>query len=284
MEKPDVSIVVPTYDSAETLTRCLMSMKNQTHSSYEVVIVDNFSSDKTMEIVKKFEARTIQKRGNAALARNIGAANSIGQYILFLDSDQALSPTVVEECIKKCREERAGMVRIPEIFVGRGFWSNCSAVWKNYYQKVEQLYGATKDILSGEPRFFAREQISRLGMFNMALVWGEDYDLYERLREANVKEATCKSSVYHYELVSLRGFLVKNLHYGKYMPTFVQQTQRHILPSMVRHALLTTREVSRDFWKSPATIVGCVILLCLKAYAIMVSSPVGFLAQATRRW
>jgi arabinofuranan 3-O-arabinosyltransferase len=282
MERPKVSIIVPTYNSARTLTECLTSIRNQTHSSYEVVIVDNFSTDHSLEIAKEFKAKIIRKEGSAALARNIGVANSTGQYLLFLDSDQALSPMVVEECIRNCSEEKAGMVRIPEIFIGKGFWGSCSAVWKNYHQKVEQLYGATKNILSGEPRFFARAQISRFGMFDTALVWGEDYDLYERLRKAGLREAICKSSVYHYELASLRGILVKNLHYGKYMPTFIRQTQKDILPLMVRHALLTLREVSRDFWKSPATIVGCVILLCLKAYAIMVSSPVGLLIEVTK--
>ena len=283
MEKPDVSIIVPTCNSGKTLAECLASIENQTYPSCEVVIVDNFSNDTTLEIAKEFKAKMLRRKSNAALARNIGVANSIGQYVLFLDSDQVLSPTVVEECVEKCKKEEAEMVRIPETFIGKGFWGYCSAVWKNYYQKAEQLYGATKNILSGEPRFFVREQINRVGMFDITLIWGEDYDLHERLKAVNAKEAMCASSVYHYELASLRGILAKNLHYGRYMPAFIRQAPKHILSLMVRHALLTLREVSRDFRKSPATIVGCVVLLCLKAYTIIIGSTAGLLAEASRR-
>ena len=283
MKKPDVSIIIPSYNSGKTLAECLASIENQTYPFCEVVIVDNFSNDNTLEIAKEFEAKMLLRKSNAALARNIGVENSAGQYVLFLDSDQVLSPTVVEECVEKCKKEKVEMVRIPETFIGKGFWGHCSAIWKNYYQKAEQLYGATKNILSGEPRFFVREQINRVGMFDVTLVWGEDYDLYGRLKEVNAKEAICASNVYHYELVSLPEILAKNLHYARYMPAFVSQTQKHILSLMVRHALLTLREVFRDFRKSPATIVGCVILLCLKAYAAVISFSVGLLVRAGRR-
>lgn len=283
MRKPEVSIIIPTYNSEKTLVSCLNSVVAQTYPFYEIIIVDNFSTDNTLRTARRFKAKVLQRKGNPALARNVGVSKSTGKYVLFLDSDQVLSPTVIQECLQKCQNGQAEMVRIPEIFVGREFWSNCSAVWKNHYQKVEQLYGSTKSIVSGEPRFFARERISQLGMFDTALVWGEDYDLHERLREANAREAMCKSSIYHYELTSLRGILAKNLYYGKYMPTFVQHTHRHILSLMIRHAVLTLREVSRDFRKSPATIVGCVILLCLKAYITTISFPAGLLVDASRR-
>jgi len=283
MEKPEVSIIVPTYNSGETLAESLKSIKGQTYPSYEVVVVDNFSSDDTLKKAKEFKAKTMQQKCNAALARNIGVTNSVGRYILFIDSDQILSPTVVEECVEKCLNEKAGMVRIPEIFIGKGFWGSCSAVWKNYYQKVEQLYTAYGNILSGEPRFFVREQITRVGMLDTALIWGEDYDLYEKLKKANVKEAVCKSSVYHYELTSLKGILVKNLYYGKYIPIFMKHTQKQIFPLMLRHALLTLKEISRNFKSSPATIVGCAILLCLKTYTLIVSLPVGLLFPIDER-
>ncbi|MDH5754022.1 MAG: glycosyltransferase family 2 protein [Candidatus Bathyarchaeota archaeon] len=275
LEMPKVSIIIPTYNSGETLAECLKSIHGQNYLFYEVIVVDNFSSDDTLKIAKEFGAKIIQQKCNPALARNIGIANSTGKYILFLDSDQVLSPSVVEECVRKCENEKVGMVRIPEVFTGESFWSFCSAVWKNYYEEVERLYGSSRNIIHGEPRFFIKEQITRVGMLDTALFWGEDYDLYEKLKKANVKEAKCKSKIYHHELISIRKILIKNLRYGKSMPIFLQQTKKQVFSLMLRHALLTFREVFRNFKKSPGIIVGCAVLLCLKTYSRVIGLLIG---------
>jgi glycosyltransferase involved in cell wall biosynthesis len=275
LEKPKVSIVIPTYNSGETLEECLESVRGQKYLFYEVTVIDNFSNDATLEIAKEFGAKIIQQKCNPAHARNIGIANSTGKYVLFLDSDQVLSPSVVEECVEKCESAKAGMVIIPEVFIGKEFWSSCSAIWKNYYEEVERLHGGDRNIIHSEPRFFIKEQITHVGMLDTALLWGEDYDLYEKLKGANVKEAECKSKIYHYELTSIQNVLVKNLRYGKSMPVFLQQTTKQVFPLMVRHSLLTFGEVFRNFKESPAIIVACAVLLCLKSYSMVVGFLLG---------
>jgi len=279
LENLNVSIIIPTYNSGTTLAECLKSVHGQSYPFYEVIVVDNFSNDDTLKTAKEFAAKIMQQKCNPALARNVGVANSTGKYILFLDSDQILSPSVVEECIKKCKNRKVGMVRIPEVFIGKGFWSRCSAVWKNYYAKVEQLYGAGENIIHGEPRFFIKEQIARVGMLDATLLWGEDYDLYEKLKKVGVKEESCKSKLYHYELASIRKIMIKNLRYGKSTPIFIQQTKKQIFPLLLRHALLTFREVFRNFKKSPAIIMGCGVLLYLKTYSMTIGLLIGYLPK-----
>jgi glycosyltransferase involved in cell wall biosynthesis len=275
LEKPKVSIVIPTYNSEETLAECLKSVHSQNYPFYEVIVVDNFSNDGTLKTAKEFGAKIIQRKCIQALARNIGITNSTGKYILFLDSDQVLSPSVIEECVRKCESESFGMVRIPEVFIGKSFWGSCSAAWKNCYSKVEELYGASENIITGEPRFFVKEQIIHVGMLDASLLWGEDHDLYDRLKKMKLKEAWCRSKLYHYEPTSIKKILVKNLRYGKSMPIFMQQTKKQIFPLLLRHALLTFREVFKNFKKSPAIIVGCAVLLYLKTYSIMIGLLIG---------
>jgi len=270
LEKPKVSIIIPTYNSGETLEECLRSIQGQNYPFYEVIIVDDFSDDGTLETAKEFGAKIIQQKCNPAQARNIGIANSTGKYALFLDSDQVLSQTVVEECVEKCENEKIGMVIIPEVFTGKDFWSFCSAVWKNYYEEVERLYGRSRNIIHSKPRFFIKEQMIGVGVLDNSLLWGEDYDLYERLKKANVKEAECKSKIYHYELTSIRDVLIKNLRYGKSMTSFMQRTKQRVFPMMFRHALLTFREVFRNFRKSPVIVMGCAVLLCIKSCSMVI--------------
>jgi GT2 family glycosyltransferase len=267
-EKLKVSIIVPTYNSGKVFAECLKSIYSQAYPFCEVIIVDNFSSDDTLEIAKSFGAKIVQRKCNPALARNIGVANSTGEYILFIDSDQILSASVIEECVRKCKDEDVEMVKIPEIFIGSGFWSSCSAAWKNSYFEVEKLY-KRENIMAGEPRFFVKECIIQVGMLDDSLLWGEDYDLYKRMRTMGLKETSCKSKLYHYEPASINKILIKNLQYGKSMPIFLQQTKKKIYLPMLKHALSTFKEVFKNF-KRPSILVGCAFLLFVKTCSTVI--------------
>ena len=269
METPEVSIIIPTHNSAQTLPSCLKSVRNQIYKHLEVIVVDDLSSDETVKISESFGAEIILRKSNQAEARNVGVAQSSGEYVLFLDSDQILSPSVIEECVEKCVQEKAEMVRIPEVFVGKGYWSVCSAVWKNRYEKVEHLYGRRSGLMHGEPRFFVKARIQDLGMFDTLLVWGEDYELYERLKSANVKEGFCTSVLYHLEADSLKQILLKNLRYGRWMPAFVKQTDRLIFPSMLSHALLTFAQIVKEPQK-PDVVFGCFLLFFVKSSSMLI--------------
>jgi len=275
LEKSRVSIIIPTNNSGETIEECLRGIQSQHYPLYEIIVVDNFSEDNTLRIAKNLGAKTIQQKCNPAQARNIGVDNSTGKYVLFLDSDQVLTPTVVKECVEKCENEKIGMIVIPEVFMGKGFWSSCSAAWKNCFEEVARLYGDRRDMIHNEPRFFIKEEIAQVGMLDNNLLWGEDYDLYRKLEKANVREAECKSKIYHYELTSFKDTLIKNLRYGKSMPIFVKQTKQQIFPAIPEHALLTFQKLLKKSRNSPSVVVGCVFLLCLKSYSIVIGLLAG---------
>jgi glycosyltransferase involved in cell wall biosynthesis len=269
-EKTLISIVIPTYNSERTLRQCLNSVTSQTYCNSEVVIVDNDSTDGTLKIAAEFKVKIIRRACNPAMARNIGIESSSGSYLLFLDSDQVLSPPVLEECVKKCTEERVAMVMIPESFIGTDFWSSCSAIWRNHYKSHEQSNMRGVQAIYGEPRFFSRKALTEVGVFHAALLWGEDYDLYERLKHAGVKEGYIQSRIYHYELSTARSILIKDIRYARSMPGFVKRTQRRILPLMVRNVFLTFKAILKDSGSSPDMVLGCALLLGLKSCSIII--------------
>ena len=71
-----VSVVIPTYNSEKTLAKCLESIKNQTYKNIEVIVVDKFSVDQTVENAKKFNAKIIQSSAEMSKARNIGLSKT----------------------------------------------------------------------------------------------------------------------------------------------------------------------------------------------------------------
>ena len=71
-----VSITIPTFNSENTLRKTLENVKNQSYENIEIIIIDSYSYDKTLEIAKKFNAKIIMCKGKLLEARIIGAEKS----------------------------------------------------------------------------------------------------------------------------------------------------------------------------------------------------------------
>lgn len=92
--RPDVSVIIPAYNSAKTLAACLSAVFAQREPVTEVIVVDDASTDETREIARRFPCQLLEtsiNRGPAA-ARNRGVAASRGEILLFVDSDCAPLP------------------------------------------------------------------------------------------------------------------------------------------------------------------------------------------------
>jgi glycosyltransferase involved in cell wall biosynthesis len=98
MRMPKVSVVVPTYNRAEMLARCLGSILSQSFLDFEVVVVDDGSTDNTRDVVAGFPViYTYQANQGPGAARNRGIEMAKGEYVAFLDSDDILC----EESLRK---------------------------------------------------------------------------------------------------------------------------------------------------------------------------------------
>ncbi len=104
---PIVTIVIPTYNRAHVIEEALLSIQGQTYTNWECIIVDDGSTDNTLEVLKGFEkkdnrfkihTRPKNRTKGANACRNIGIEKSQGAYLIFLDSDDTLA--------KKCLENR----------------------------------------------------------------------------------------------------------------------------------------------------------------------------------
>ena len=83
---PKFSIVIPVYNVEKYLKRTLDSVFNQTYQDFEVIVVNDGCTDKSMEIAKKYKTKIIDhKQVGVSEARNIGEKEAKGEYLLFLD-------------------------------------------------------------------------------------------------------------------------------------------------------------------------------------------------------
>lgn len=253
MSKPLVSVVVPTFNSERFLEECLKSVKGQTCGNVEVIVVDNYSTDRTREIAEKCEARVVLCRGIRSRARNVGASLAKGEFILSIDSDMELTPNVVGECVAQM-ESGFDAVIIPEISVGEGFWAKCKALEKICYIGDDLIEAA---------RFFKKVVFESVGGYDSQLEAGEDWDLNQRIRKAGYRIGRINAFIRHYEgRLSLRETMSKKYHYGK---TLKRYQVKH--PKEAKQQLRLIRAAFMKNWrelaKDPIHALG---MLFMKAY------------------
>jgi len=102
---PKVSVIIPTYNRAHLIGRAIKSVLNQTYRDFEIIIVDDGSTDNTEEVVKSFTDKRIRyirhkENKGAATARNIGIKAARGEYIAFQDSDDEWLPAKLGKQMK----------------------------------------------------------------------------------------------------------------------------------------------------------------------------------------
>ena len=207
MQRPIVSIIVPTKNSSKTIGECLESIKNQTYPNIELIVVDNFSTDETQKIAKKYTDLVFSKGPERSPQRNFGVNRSNGKYVVIIDSDMNLSPNVIQECteIMKKNSKIVGVV-IPEESFGEGFWAQCKKLERSFYVGVSYMEAA---------RFFKKSDYQKLGGYNESMVSGEDWDLSQRIENLG-SIGHADSYIYHNEgRISLWKSVKKKFYYAE---------------------------------------------------------------------
>jgi glycosyltransferase involved in cell wall biosynthesis len=116
IKKPFVSIIVPVYNVEEYIKECLVSIRNQTLKDIEIIIVNDGSTDNSINIVKKEKLHDsrikIITQSNKGLseARNTGIRHSKGEYISFVDSDDYISEKMIEVLYSTAKENDCDIV------------------------------------------------------------------------------------------------------------------------------------------------------------------------------
>lgn len=111
MEK--ISVIIPVYNDEKYLAQCLDSVLRQTYSNIEIILVDDGSTDSTPELCEKYREKYAnirilhKKNGGVGSSRNAGLEMATGEYILFVDHDDLLSETHIEELYKLLKKNDA---------------------------------------------------------------------------------------------------------------------------------------------------------------------------------
>ena len=115
--KKIVSIIIPIYNSEKFLDNCLKSIQNQTFKNFEVIMINDGSTDNSLAIINQYAEKDnrfyviSQKNEGVCVARNQGIKLSTGKYILFVDSDDSLEEHALEYLVQIIEKEKVDLVR-----------------------------------------------------------------------------------------------------------------------------------------------------------------------------
>ncbi|MBD0723639.1 glycosyl transferase [Flavobacterium sp. L1I52] len=106
MEKPLVSVIIPTFNAEKYISDTIQSVQNQTYQNWEIILVDDASTDGTPDTIKVFltddriQFHPLEKNSGTGIARNTALAKAKGKYIAFLDADDLWKPEKLEKQIE----------------------------------------------------------------------------------------------------------------------------------------------------------------------------------------
>lgn len=254
MDIPLVSVITATKNEERVLGNLLETLKKQTYANLEIIVVDNNSTDRTKEIAVRHTKKIFNKGPERSTQRNFGAKQAKGKYLLFLDADMELTPRVVGDCIREMDDKDVGMVIIPEISVGEGFWAKCKALEKRCYIGDETIEAA---------RFFKREVFFKVEGYDENLIAAEDWDLSQRIKKAGFAIGRISALIKHQEgRLGLAKTVKKKFGYGvtigRYIKKHKKESRKQLI--LIRPAFL--RNYKR-LLKNPFTSLGLFIMkLC----------------------
>ena len=184
-----VSIITPTYNSAETILHNLESVSNQTYKNIEHIIVDNFSSDQTKEIVKKFKNKNLkffQRKTNIYEAMNYGIKMSKGEIIGIIGSDDIIqNPNSIKEIIEKFNKKDN-----LDIYTGGVAYfkkNNFKKIVRNYSLKSFELSDFNNGLMPPHPSTFVKKKIyKKYGLYLTKYKIAGDFEFLHRVLNKNV--------------------------------------------------------------------------------------------------
>ena len=191
-----VSVIIPTFNRLSLISRAIDSVLKQTFKPFEIIVVDDGSSDNTSTFIKNnYKSVKLIKQKNLGVskARNVGIKNSSGDWIALLDSDDEWKKNKLEVQIKSLSEyDYYSVCHTNEIWIRNGTRVN----QKKRHQKYGgNIFDKCLDICRISPSsiIFQKNIINEVGWFDENLSICEDYDLWMRISEKYIIKHIPKS-------------------------------------------------------------------------------------------
>lgn len=204
LNNPEVSIIVPIFNSEKTIQQSIESVINQTFNSWELICVDDGSTDNTESILREYikvDSRIkyfYKKNSGVSAARNYGINIAVGRFIYFMDSDDTCSSDLLSEGMSHLKQDNSDIVVFGyESLVNGKQVKESIPNKKNENDILEELiYNNLASVIYN--KIYSRKIIGDLKFTNTSI--GEDYLFNLNLLKKYPKITMVEKTMYHYNL------------------------------------------------------------------------------------
>jgi GalNAc5-diNAcBac-PP-undecaprenol beta-1,3-glucosyltransferase len=208
MIKPNVSIIIATYNRAHLILESLNSVVNQTYDNWECLIIDDGSSDDTETVVNKllkndsrfrYLKRPKHHKKGLPGCRNYGLSQAEGNYIIFFDDDDIAHPLNLELCVSELEKSNTSFCR----YLRTTFTGNFHEKWNKSkdYDVSSFRMGNLEEMITGKIPFNSCQIMWTKDCFdeerfNESLMYAEEWELYQRVLSKGKKGINISKVLY----------------------------------------------------------------------------------------
>ena len=196
---PRIAVIIPSYNCAPFVVQAVESVFRQTYSNYQLIVVDDGSSDNTAEVLAKYNANPkfrYYRQENRGLpgARNAGVRISNSEYVAFLDADDELEEGALRSMVEELDRTGASWCLIDIVKAKpTGREIQCTELPKD-----DPFYAILCDDFIRRGMFFRRGAFIEVGMYDESMKYREDWDLNVRMFAARKPFAYLPKPLYIY--------------------------------------------------------------------------------------
>lgn len=268
---PLVSVIIPTFNSYETIEMTLKSIKEQTYPNIEIIIVDNFSRDNTREIAERYGAKVYLCGPERAAQDNYGVKKARGKFVFITGGDMIIDQDYIEQAVAKCIREGCDAIYASVITEGDCFWAKVKGLERLTYIGDNFIESA---------RFFRRKVFLNLGGYDESLVLNaDDYDMQHRLDLAGYKTGRITAVERHTgETTSLRQLALKSYYYAKFAPRYMKKYPSHATKQLFPVRLAFIRHINILF-RNPVHFIGFIVFKTVQYSAALCGFVAGWVGK-----
>ncbi|MBD1809591.1 glycosyltransferase [Microcoleus sp. FACHB-SPT15] len=183
---PTVSIITPAYNAERTILETIESVQKQTYSDFELIIIDDGSKDRTVELVQSIKDERLKvfsyENGGVCVARNRGLPHATGEFIAFIDADDLWTPDKLELQLAALREHpEAGVAYSWTYFMYEQEGSVVPGKPVSFEGNVYPKLLVENFLAHGSNPLIRRKAIESVGEFDSTFPHCADWDFYRRL-------------------------------------------------------------------------------------------------------
>ena len=206
-----VSVIIPNFNEENAIKACLQSLGNQTYREIEIIVVDDGSTDKTLNVVQNFKSSFAKQNSNyraisnvkilsqkhlgPGLARNLGAKNAKGEILVFVDADMTFDKDFIKDLVSPILKVRTiGTFSKNEMNANKdNIWSVCWNINRNW--PIDRLIPPDYPKTAPVYRAILKSEFEKVGGFDATGEYTDDWSLCRKLGQ---KSTLAKGAIYYH--------------------------------------------------------------------------------------